>query len=109
MLEGLYGQLLQLRGRVDHCELATPLTTEHFCNYAHGEIYGLAHTPQRFRQRFLKPATRIRGLYLTGQDIVTCGVGGAMMAGVLTASAILRRDLVSAIRRTASQREDASA
>lgn len=104
MLEGLYAQLPQLRGRVDHCELATPLTTAHFCNYAHGEIYGIDHTPQRFRQRFLKPATPVRGLYLTGQDIVSCGVGGAMMGGVLAASAILRRNLMSAIMGAARRR-----
>jgi len=101
MLERLYELLPQLRGKVDHYELATPLTTRYFCNYEHGEIYGAEHTPQRFRQRFLAPATPIRGLYLTGQDIVSCGVGGAMMGGVLTASAILRRNLITAIRETA--------
>ncbi len=101
MLERLYEQLPQLRGKVDRYELSTPLTTRHFCNYAQGEIYGIAHSPERFRQRFLRPATPIRGLYLTGQDIVSCGVGGALMAGVLTASAILRRNLLPAIRQSA--------
>lgn len=101
MLERLFEQLPQLRGKVDRYELSTPLTTRHFCNYAQGEIYGIAHSPERFRQRFLRPATPIRGLYLTGQDIVSCGVGGALMAGVLTASAILRRNLLPAIRQSA--------
>ena len=79
----------------------TPLTTRHFCSYGQGEIYGIEHSPQRFRQRILRPATPIRGLYLTGQDIVTCGVGGALMAGVLAASSILRRNLLAAIRQGA--------
>jgi all-trans-retinol 13,14-reductase len=104
MLETLFEQLPQLRGKVDCHELSTPLTTRHFCNYGQGEIYGIDHSPQRFRQRFLRPATPIRGLYLTGQDIVSCGVGGAMMGGVLTASAILRRNLLSAIRQSAPRR-----
>jgi all-trans-retinol 13,14-reductase len=101
MLEALYLQVPQLRGKVDHYELATPLTTEHFCNFSHGEIYGIDHTPERFRQRFLAPGTPVKGLYLTGADIVTCGVGGAMMGGVLTASAILKRNLITAIRESA--------
>lgn len=104
MLEKLYEQLPQLRGKVDHCELSTPLTTQHFCNYARGELYGIDHSPERFRQRFLRPATPIRGLYLTGQDIVSCGVGGALMGGVLAASAILRRNLLAAIRQSAPRR-----
>lgn len=55
-------------------------------------------------QRFLRPATPIRGLYLTGQDIVSCGVAGALFGGVLSASAILRRNLLKAILRSAGRR-----
>ena len=96
LLEALYGQLPQLRGKIDHHELSTPLSTRHFANYERGEIYGLEHTPGRFDERFLKPRTPIEGLYLTGQDIVTCGVAGAMAAGFLTASAILKKNLLKA-------------
>ncbi len=99
LLAALYGQLPQLRGRIDHHELSTPLSTRHFANYERGEIYGLEHTPQRFRERFLKPRTPIENLYLTGQDIVSCGVAGAMAAGYLTASVILKRNLLKAATR----------
>ena len=88
LLQHLYQQLPQTKGKVDHYELSSPLTTQHFVNYAQGEIYGLDHSPDRFRQKFLKPRTPIGNFYLTGQDIVTCGVGGALFAGVLTAAAI---------------------
>ena len=53
-----------------------------------GEIYGLDHTPERFEQDWLKPKTRLPGLYLTGQDIMTCGVVGAMIGGLLTTVAV---------------------
>ena len=46
------------------------------------------YTHERFRQKFLQPRTPIKGLYLTGQDIVTAGVGGALFAGLITSSAI---------------------
>jgi all-trans-retinol 13,14-reductase len=34
---------------------------------------------------------------MTGQDIVTVGIGGALFSGVLTASAILKKNLVKQI------------
>lgn len=88
LLQQLYQQLPHLEGQVDHCELSTPLTTQHFVNYKKGELYGLDHTPDRFRQKFLRPRTPIKGLYLTGQDVVTAGVGAALFSGLITASAI---------------------
>jgi len=74
-----------LRGKIDYYELSTSLSTEYFCRYKNGEIYGLDHTPGRFQQNWLKPKTTIPGLYLTGQDVLTCGVVGAMVGGLLTA------------------------
>ncbi|MZR62485.1 NAD(P)/FAD-dependent oxidoreductase [Alcanivorax sp. DP30] len=88
LLEKLYEKMPHLRGKVDYYELSTPLSTDYFCRYSTGEIYGLDHTPERFEQDWLKPKTRIPGLYLTGQDIMTCGVVGAMIGGLLTTIAV---------------------
>jgi len=98
LLDVLYRYLPQLRGRIDHCEMSTPLSTRHFVNYARGEIYGLAHDPERFEARFLRPRTPVRRLWLTGQDITTAGVAGAAASGVLTISAIRGRNYFSRIR-----------
>lgn len=89
LLEHLYRHFPQLRGQIDYCELSTPLSTRYFCAYRRGEIYGLNHDPSRFEQDWLRPKTRIKGLYLTGQDIMSCGVAGAMFAGVLCAQSLL--------------------
>lgn len=89
LLEHLYKHFPQLRGQIDYCELSTPLSTDYFCFYPRGEIYGLDHDPKRFQQSWLRPRSRIKGLYLTGQDIMSCGVAGAMMGGVVTAQSIL--------------------
>lgn len=88
LLEKLYEKLPQLRSKVDYVEASTPLSTDWFCRYSRGEIYGLDHTPERFDQTWLRPKTRIPGLYLTGQDILTCGVVGAMIGGLVTTLAI---------------------
>ena len=94
LLDVLDRHLPHLRGRIDFSELSTPLSTRHFTAYERGEIYGLDHSPARFAQRHLRPRTPVRGLYLCGQDVVTCGVAGAMAGGVLSASAILGRNLI---------------
>ncbi len=88
LLEKLYEKMPHLRGKVDYSELSTPLSTQFFCWYERGEIYGLDHDPQRFEQTWLRPKTTIDGLYLTGQDIMTCGVVGAMIGGLMTAVTI---------------------
>ena len=74
--------------------MSTPLTTAHYANYAEGEIYGLEHSPLRFRQKWLMAHTPTKGLFLTGQDIVMDGISGALVSGALTASTILKRNVV---------------
>lgn len=91
LLEVLYHHVPQVRGKITYYELSTPLSTQHFTHYQTGEIYGLEHTPARFKQRFLRPHTPIGGLYLTGQDIATCGVAGGLFGGVLAAGAVIQK------------------
>jgi len=87
------------RGRIDYAEVSTPLSTRHFANYQHGEIYGLSATPARFRVRSLGVRTPVRNLFLTGSDACTLGVAGALFGGVMAASAILRRNLMGKVSR----------
>ena len=89
LMQHLYQKLPQLQGKVDYFEVSTPLSTDYFCAYQHGELYGLDHDPIRLRQNWLGPRTRFEGLWLTGQDVLTCGVTGAMMAGLMTTSSII--------------------
>jgi all-trans-retinol 13,14-reductase len=93
LLEPLYEHCPKVKGKIDHAELSTPLSTRHFTGYPEGEIYGLAATPERFAERRLKPRTPGPGLYLTGSDVSTAGVAGALYGGLFAASAVLRRDL----------------
>lgn len=89
LLETLYQQMPQLREALDFCELSTPLSTQWFQWNEQGEIYGLEHFVARFDQSVLHPQTPIKGLYLTGADVVTAGVGGALIGGVMTSFAML--------------------
>ena len=89
LLEYLYEKLPQLRGKVDYYEVSTPQTTNWFAGYQFGELYGLDHTAERMKQNWLGPRTRIEGLWLSGQDTLTCGVTGAMMSGMITVMAMI--------------------
>jgi all-trans-retinol 13,14-reductase len=106
--EQLEQQVPEVRGKIDYAELSTPLSTRHFMNYSQGEAYGVAASPQRFRLKCLAPRTGVANLYLTGQDVALLGVTGAMMGGVVTASAILRRNLVTAMTRGAKRGQAAA-
>ncbi|HMV68143.1 MAG TPA: NAD(P)/FAD-dependent oxidoreductase [Myxococcota bacterium] len=88
MLEGLFSHHPQLRGMLDYWELSTPLTTDLFARPYHGSIYGLAGTPDRYADRWLRPQTPIPGLWMSGSDVSSCGVVGAMMGGALCALAM---------------------
>ena len=94
LLEALYKKHPDLRGKIDYYELSTPLSTQHFANYQRGELYGIDHTTTRYEQRFLRPQTPVKNLFLTGQDVISCGVGGALVSGMLTAIAITKRNLI---------------
>jgi all-trans-retinol 13,14-reductase len=98
LLDALFAQLPQLRDALEYAELSTPLSTRWFAQNPHGEIYGLDHDVQRFRQDWLHPCTPVKGLYLTGQDVVSAGVGGALMGGFMTTSAMLGGDATKLMR-----------
>lgn len=85
-------------GHIEHIELGTPLSTRHYLNTPHGEIYGLAATPARYALG-LGARTPVRGLYLTGQDVTTPGVAAALLGGILCASVALGRNLMRTVVR----------
>jgi all-trans-retinol 13,14-reductase len=97
LLAELERQAPSVVGNIAYTELSTPLTTRHFMNYGHGEIYGVASTPERFLMRELGARTPIRGLYLTGQDVASLGVVGALFGGVIGASAAAGRNFFSVV------------
>jgi all-trans-retinol 13,14-reductase len=74
-------------------ELSTPLSTVAFTGAEHGGVYGLETSPRRFLSAGLRPRTPVPGLFLTGQDVGSPGITGAMMGGVLAAAALEPRVL----------------
>ena len=88
--EGLFKYYPLTRDKVEHYDIGTPLSIQHYINSYSGEAYGLDSTPYRYTKAYdLCPETKIKNLYLSGQDICTLGFTGALMGGVLTAHSIL--------------------
>ena len=89
MLELAESAVPGLTDLVDYVETSTPLTYEHYTAHPAGAFYGPPATPLRFRSRPLGPRTAVAGLFLSGQDVGSTGIMGAMMGGVAAASQIL--------------------
>lgn len=87
LLEQFFRHMPDLKPMLAFAELSTPVTTEHFTRASNGAIYGLEPTPQRYKTSGLRPITPLSGLYLSGADMASVGVIGAMMGGLLCAVA----------------------
>ena len=85
----LYKVLPKTKNNVFSYNLATPETYRNYLNTFDGEGYGLESSKKRFLDEKLVPKTNIKNLYLTGQDICTMGISGALFSGVLTSYSIL--------------------
>jgi|GEM_PF-2514379 len=94
----------QLEGRIELVDVSTPLSIEHYLSADHGGAVGLDQSPQRFTDwrvaDLLDARTPIKGLWLTGQDTVTCGQPIVQAAGLISALRIL--GLVPSLRYLAS-------
>ena len=89
MLDYVEKRMPGLRAIVDYQELSTPLTVKSFTGHWGGGIYGQACDKNRLFRDQWRIKTSLPNLYLTGSDVGTPGVNGAMMAGVMTAAKIL--------------------
>jgi all-trans-retinol 13,14-reductase len=99
LLDVLETRLPQLKGKATHVELSTPLTATHFSGHPKGELYGLDHSPARYTLP-LRARTPVDGLFLTGADLASCGVAGAVLGGLITAGALLGpRPVLQVLRR----------
>jgi len=76
-------------GNLEIVDMATPLTFRDYMNAPNGCLYGIQH---RTVDMPLMPRTRVRGLYLSGQAIISAGVMGSMVAGFVSAAAVTAED-----------------
>ncbi|XP_073478305.1 all-trans-retinol 13,14-reductase [Aquarana catesbeiana] len=96
MLETTMQIFPQIRDKIDCYASGSPVTNDHYLGASRGEFYGVEHDIARMDPEVvatLRPKTPIKGLYLTGQDVLCCGFAGALNGAVLCASEVLGRNL----------------
>ncbi|MGB0588367.1 MAG: phytoene desaturase family protein [Myxococcota bacterium] len=98
LLKQFFTHLPELEPMLDFAELSTPITTDFFVRPVEGAIYGIEPTPERFACPDLKPRSPIPGLFFSGSDVASVGVIGAMMGGVLCATAARPRAAMKLLR-----------
>ena len=55
ILEVVYKHVPEIENAMDYYELSTPLSVRDMDHYPKGEMYGLDHSSQRFRQDWIRP------------------------------------------------------
>jgi len=97
LLDELSRYVPDIRDAIDVMEVSTPLSYERYLKRQRGGFMGFEASPERFRARWLRAPTPIKGLLLSGQDVVSDGVIGTLTGGVVDASADLGEDLTRLI------------
>ncbi|MCD6526736.1 MAG: NAD(P)/FAD-dependent oxidoreductase [Desulfuromonas sp.] len=71
--------------------IATPLTLRDYMYTERGAVYGIRHEVEQYP---LQAATRVRGLFLSGQALIAPGVMGAMVGAFYTCGAMFGHERV---------------
>lgn len=79
----------ELGGTIHHAEGATPLTLRDYGSAPLGGLYGVKHMVGQYNPL---PLTRVKGLFLAGQAVVSPGILGAVLSGFVACGAILGHD-----------------
>jgi all-trans-retinol 13,14-reductase len=91
MLRHIEARCPDFAGKIKCVDFSTPLTLRDYTNNPFGSMYGVKHKIDQYNPL---PATRLKGLYLAGQSIISPGILGAMISGFIVCGGILGHDFL---------------
>lgn len=89
ILNVLYERMPSLKGTIKSYTCATPLTYRDYIGSRDGTLYGVIKDYNEPMKSFITPRTKVKNLFLTGQNINLHGVMGVTVNSFVTCSEIL--------------------
>ena len=75
---------------IEDWDLYTPISARRDTQHFNGNIFGIPDTPARYKNLDFNCYTPLENVFITGSDITSSGIYGAVLSGAITTTAIFK-------------------